>query len=200
MSVWIVDPFSLEPFVIAFAPQKVIGVIQLMTTLAKHCTAVFLLDGSSGFDHILGSFYFHSGQNLCLRNIRCQDCGHWKKLTFKGFNGFIIDQLGSACGDHNRVYYNVLCFILAKLFRNGFNQCAGRYHSNLHCIWINICKNIIQLICQKFWRCLHNTCYTGSILCGKCGNCTHSIYSIADHCLDISLDTGASAGVTSSDC
>ena len=198
--VGIVDPFSLEPFVTAAAPQKVVGIVQLMPTLAKHCAVIFVSDGSSGLDHIVGCLYFHSGKNLSLRNIRCEDCRHRKKLAFQSINCLVVDQLGSAGGYHNWIHNDVFGIILMKLLRNRFNQCAGRYHSNFHCVRINICENIIQLFCQKFWRCLHDSCHTGSILCGKCGDRTHSIYSIADHCLDISLDTGASAGVTSSDC
>ena len=200
MRVGIVDPFSLEPFVTAVTPQKVIRIVQLMSALAKHCAVIFFPNGSSGLDHIVGCLYFHSGKNFSFRNIWSEDRCHGKKLAFQSINCLVVDQLGSAGGYHNWIHNDVFGIILMKLLRNRFNQCAGRYHSNLHCIRINICKNIIQLVGQKFWRCFHNTCYTGSILCGKCGNRTHGIYSIADHCLDISLDTGASAGITSSDC
>ena len=50
-------------------------------------------------------------------------------------------------------------------------------------------------------RCnLHDISYAGRVLGGKSSHCTHGIYSICSHCLDIRLDTGASARITSCDC
>ena len=40
----------------------------------------------------------------------------------------------------------------------------------------------------------------GRILGGQCRNCAHRIHAVCGHGLDICLDAGASAGITSSNC
>ena len=153
-----------------------------------------------GLDHIFFCMDLHTRQHFCLRNIRSQHGCNRKQTLFQCINCFITDQFCSTGSYHNRIYYDVLCFIFFQLICNLIDQCIRRYHTNLHCIRINIGKYIIHLIFQKFWRYFHNTCDSGCILCSQSCDRTHSVYAIADHCLNICLNSGASTGITSSDC
>ena len=84
--------------------------------------------------------------------------------------------------------------------RDHFDQTGGRDHPGLHCIRKDIRENTIQLLCQE-GRChLHDPCYAGCILGSQGRDRAHGIDAIGGHGLDICLDAGASAGITSGDC
>ena len=48
---------------------------------------------------------------------------------------------------------------------------------------MNIRKNIVKLLRQKFRSYLHDTCYAGSILGYDGRDCAHSVDSVGSHCL-----------------
>ena len=64
-------------------------------------------------------------------------------------------------------------------------------------IGLYICKNIIKLLPQKLRRHLHNPGHTHGVLRRQRRHRTHGIYTVAEHRLNVRLDSRAAARVTS---
>ena len=59
---------------------------------------------------------------------------------------------------------------------------------------------LVEYLHGKKFRCnFHDTRNACSILGGKGGDSAHSVYTVHGHCFDISLNSSASAGITSCD-
>ena len=96
--------------------------------------------------------------------------------------------------------HDIFRLILRQFPGDRPDQICGDNHAGLYRIRPDICKNAVQLLCQKLRCHFHNICYFCGILCRQCRDRTHRIHTVCHHCLDVRLDTGSAARIASGDC
>ncbi len=90
--------------------------------------------------------------------------------------------------------------VFLQLPYNGADQRSRGYHAGLNCVWSDIRKYAVQLHLQKCRGYIHDSRDAGRVLGSQSRDGGHGIHTIRHHGLDISLNTGASAGITPGDC
>lgn len=83
--------------------------------------------------------------------------------------------------------------------RNGVHQLGGRNHPDFDGIGTDVLKDCVNLLGKKLRSNLHDGSDAGRVLRGECGDCRGGIYTVHRHGFDVSLNTGACAGITSGD-
>ena len=169
-----------------------------MAALAQHGTAVFLADGLRGLLHIGGIFDGHAGEYLCLGDVRGQHLRHRQQPCGQCIHGIVPQQLGAGGCHHNGVHHNVLGAVLLQLVGDRADQLCRGYHTNLDGIGVDVGKDRVKLLGQKMWGRLKNVGHAGRVLGSQGRDGAHGKNAVSGHRLDICLDTGASAGITSS--
>ena len=140
-----------------------------------------------------------SGQNLSLRDIRCDELCQREKFCLECFFGFRFHQTMSACRHHDRIQDNMFRFVLAEFGSNTFHSLRGRKHADLDGIRENIRKYGIHLCGDKISRCFQNPIYSGSVLGSQGSDHTGSVDTVHGDRLDIRLNACAAAGIASCD-
>ena len=197
VGVGVVDAASLEPLTRAVAPKQVVGVIDLVPALAEHRTAVLFADGLCGPLHIGGVLNGHAGEDLRLGDVRRQDLGQRQELFAQRGHGVVTQQLCAGCCDHDGVHNDVLCAVFLQFCRNRFDQLCRGYHADLDGIGEDVGKHCVELLRQKMRGRVKNVGHAGGVLGGQGRDCAQGKNAVGGHGLDVCLDTGASAGITS---
>ena len=198
MGVGIVDPLAVEPLAEAVPPQEIVGIVDLMAALTQHGAAVFLADVLGGGLHAGGIGDGHAGEDLRLGDVGSQDCRQRQQLPAQGLHRVIPQQLCPGGGHHHGVHHDVLRLVLLQFFRDDHDEVGGGNHADLHRVGENIGKNSVQLLTQEMRSGLQNICDAGGVLGGQGRDGAHGVNAVGRHGLHIRLDTGASAGIASS--
>ena len=97
------------------------------------------------------------------------------------------------------VQHNVLRPVMAQPLADGLDQGRRGYHADLDRVGADVGEDRIQLPGQKFRGDFKNTLYAGGVLRRQGGDGGHGENAVHRHCLEIGLNTGASAGIASGD-
>ena len=89
----------------------------------------------------------------------------------------------------------MLCVVAAQLFGNYPDQLSRGYHADLDGVRVDVGKNGVDLLRQKFRGGFKNAGNTGGVLGGQGGDGAHGIHAVGGHGLDIGLNAGAAAGI-----
>ena len=198
MGVGVMDALAPEPLAGAALPQQVVGIVDLVAALAQHGAAVLLADDPGGGLHAGGVGDGHVGEDLGLRDVGGQHFGQGQQLGGQGRHGVIPQQLGAGGGYHHGVDHDVLSLVKAQPLRNRSDQLCRGYHADLDGIGVDVGKDGVQLLREELGGRLKNVGHAGGVLGGQGGDSAHGKNAVGGHRLDVSLDTGASAGITAS--
>src|SRR5699024_11184301 len=125
--------------------------------------------------------------------------GQGEQQLLQGVHRLLGDKAGAAGGHHHRVHHDVFGLVLLQLARNHLNEAGGGDHSGLDRVGEDVGENAVQLIGQKFRGGLEDAVDAGGVLGRQGGDRAHGVDAVGGHGLDVGLDSGASAGVASSD-
>ena len=130
-------------------PQKVVGVVEVVSSFAEHRAAIGLANDLGGVLHILRRGDGEAGQNLCLGNVGGENGGQGEQKALQRVHGLLGDEPGAAGGHHDRVYHDVFRLVGPKLLPDDLNERGGGDHADLDCIGENIRKDAVQLLGEK---------------------------------------------------
>ena len=89
----------------------------------------------------------------------------------------------------------MLCAVGVQLFGDHTDQLCRGYHADLDGIRVDVGKNGVDLLCQKFGRGFKNAGHTCGVLGSQCGNGAHGVHAVCSHGFDIGLDASTAAGI-----
>jgi len=195
VGIGVCNALAAEPFAAAVPPQKVVGIIDLVAALAQHGTVVFLADQLCSGLHSGRIGDLHAGKDLSLRNVGGDHLCHGQQLFGQCLHGIVPQQLGAGGGNHHRVHHDMLCTVGVQLFGDHTDQLCRGYHADLDGIRVDVGKNGVDLLCQKFGRGFKNAGHTCGVLGSQCGNGAHGVHAVCSHGFDIGLDASTAAGI-----
>ena len=114
-------------------------------------------------------------------------------------DGVVADELGAARGDHDGIDDDVFRAVFPQLPRDDLDQSGGRDHADLDRVRADVGKNAVELLGEEIRRYLKDSLDAGGILGGQGGDGAHGVNAVCGHGLDVGLNSGASAGIASSD-
>ena len=199
MGVGIVDAGSIKPCPHTVRIEKIVGIVDVVSTLQKNGAAVNITDLFCSGLNVRLVPDGHAGQNLCLWDIGGGHGGKGEQTAFQCVHRLLRNQPVAASSHHHRVHYNIFRPIEPQPFCNYFNQPAGSHHADFHRIGRNILEYRVDLRSQKRRRQFYNLPHAGGVLSHQRRDGAHGKNAIHGHCLQVGLNPSASAGVSSSD-
>ena len=134
-----------------------------------------------------------------LRQVRRDDLRQRDKLRRQCVcRVFRQEPCAAGCHDDG-IDDDMCCVVDGKSLRDCSYQFCGSNHAYFDRIRTYIRKYCVYLHGKELGCDLHDTRNTGGILGSKSGYCTHGVYTVHDHGLDVSLYSGASAGIAPCD-
>ena len=199
VGVGILDALAVKPGGFSVGIQQVICVADAVTAFAQDCAPTFLADDAGSLLHLLRGVDFDSRKQLCFGNVWGDDRRHRQKNAFEQADCFGTGKDRTAGRNNDRIDDDILRMIKMQSLRNGVHQLGGRNHPDFDGIGTDVLKDGVNLLGKKLRSDLHDGSNAGRVLRGECGDCRGGIYTVHRHGFDVSLNTGACAGITSGD-
>ena len=160
---------------------------------------VGLGDGPCGLLHVLRAANLHAGEDLRLGDVGRDQLRDGQQLRLQGVDGLVLNQLGAGGGDHHRIDHDVTGLVVRKLLCDHPDQRRRGHHADLDRIGEDVCEHGVQLVGQKLRCDLKDACDAGCILGSEGRDGGHGVNAMRRHGLHVCLNSGASAGIASSD-
>ena len=200
MRVWVVDSFSFEPLQCPVGIEQVVRIVDPVPAFQQNSTGILISDLPGSPLHVGGVCDFLPAEHFRLRNIGRQHGCKRNQALLQRLYRIVGDQFCPAGCNHYGVDHDLFRLVKPQPLRNHSDKSSRGDHPDFNRVRTQVGEDAVDLLREKFGCNLKDSLYAGCVLGCQRRDRTHGKNAVHGHCLDVSLDSGASAGVAPGDC